>query len=513
MSRSRRLGSGLRAAGAVTSVVVACVLPGAARADVPLPHEGGVQHQGPVHPFTGQHGARTKDLALAPVDARLWLVAPSPKGPWTMRIDNVSESPIRIPADARLLRFEITPAATEADKKPKKVKCEAPPGLRPKSFPEERALVLKPGESYIESFDPHLFCFGKNASALEGGGLVRTRFGWDPPPSWDRRPLKAPFAVANLDLPADGRSQRELSAAPIVLSHGIHERASYDGEPPTMGPDAPPKKHGHHGPHGKHHGPPGPKEKVDLRDYNVPRLEVDTAKFADATSASTISVVVRAKNDGRREMLAALRPRMLSFEVTGPLLLDWQRPDRETQCLPSQQKAAIPREMFHSFAPDESVSFSVLVAELCPKGTFLRPGIYRVRPTMHATESGAELGLAAHTETSRSLHETLVRVHTGRLPYHLMPPVAIETSSLASGFSRRRPLRPPPSPDDEVESAWGGGGRRGRPAAGGGGFPGSAPPSPPPASFEPVPSAPDPGAAPPPDAPELPPPPPPGGDQ
>jgi hypothetical protein len=489
---------------ALAGVVVASS-PSDATADVPLPHEGGVHHRGPQHRFAGQHGATEEARSLEPMDARLWLIAPSPTGPWTLRIDNVSENAIRIPADARLLRLEISPAAGSDGKAGKKVSCEAPSGLRPKSFPEERALVLQPGESYVETFDPHLFCFGKKSEALEGGALVRPRFGWDPPASWDRRPAKAPFAVANLDLPADGRSQRELAGPAIVLSHGDDTRKSYAGEEPAH----PHKKGRRHKP--GHKGKRPPTKHADLtapgepRDYNTPRLEVDTQKFEDASGASDISVVVHAKNDGRREMLAALRSRMLSFEVTGPILLDAPRRDRQIECPAPAPRNATPREMFKSYRPDESVSFNVLVAELCPKNTFLRPGLYRVRPTLHATQSGAELGLKAHTETSRSLHETLVRVHTGRLPYHLQPPRAVPTDRLVAGVLAPPPPGASPSADEEVESAWGGSFRRSRGAPKGGGSAASPPPFIPQA-LEAVPPPPEPSdPSPPPEMPSAPP--------
>ena len=44
---------------------------------------------------------------LPDTPARLWLIAPGPHEAWTMRIDNEGPRPIRIPADVRLLTFEI----------------------------------------------------------------------------------------------------------------------------------------------------------------------------------------------------------------------------------------------------------------------------------------------------------------------------------------------------------------------------------------------------------------------
>src|SRR5262249_38722793 len=113
--------------------------------------------------------------------ARLWLIAPGPREPWTMRIDNEEDRAIRIPADIRLLSFDIEVPMIDPKnpkKKPLTYKCSAPDALRPSGFPDRRGLLLAPGQSYIESFDPRLFCFGKNAAALVGTAIVRTRFGW-----------------------------------------------------------------------------------------------------------------------------------------------------------------------------------------------------------------------------------------------------------------------------------------------------------------------------------------------
>jgi hypothetical protein len=109
--------------------------------------------------------AKPSSPALPAAPARLWLIAPTATGPWTMRIDNTGEEPIRIAADIRLLSFEID--THTKGKRPQT--CAVPSALRPRAFPEKRALLLAPGKSYIEHFDPHLFCFGKLADALRVG--------------------------------------------------------------------------------------------------------------------------------------------------------------------------------------------------------------------------------------------------------------------------------------------------------------------------------------------------------
>ncbi|MEZ4308763.1 MAG: hypothetical protein R3F14_12050 [Polyangiaceae bacterium] len=173
--------------------------------------------------------------------ARLWLIAPGPNELWTMRIDNEGEKAIRIPADIRLLTFEIEVPTADPKrpwKKSTSYKCALPDRMRPSSFPEKRALLLAPGQSYIESFDPRLFCFGKNAAGLVGTAVVRTTFGWDPPPRWSlaaKKPPAPPFAAEGTDNPATTTPLRQLRAPTFMLS-SAHPRAA---RAPAAAPGSP----------------------------------------------------------------------------------------------------------------------------------------------------------------------------------------------------------------------------------------------------------------------------------
>jgi hypothetical protein len=104
-----------------------------------------------------KQAGKDKPAPLPPAPARLWLIAPGPTGPWTLRLDNEGDRPMRIAADARLLQFEIETTEVPAKGKPRRktTKCSAPASMRPSAFPERRALLLPPGHSYIEQIDPH----------------------------------------------------------------------------------------------------------------------------------------------------------------------------------------------------------------------------------------------------------------------------------------------------------------------------------------------------------------------
>jgi hypothetical protein len=431
---------------------------------------------------TAKPGKAKEPDPLPPAEARLWVIAPSLEGPWTLRIDNPGSKPVRVPADVRLLDMEVDlpeppdpPEAQDADPKKKKVtakkkpapkakplRCALPDALRPSAFPEARALLLAPGESYIERFDPNLFCFGKSGAGLVGAATVRTQFGWKPPKksfATSKKPPSGPFAVEGTEFPAVFAPQHQIAAPTMRLSYARTAKeaapgAAGGGETPGASKepdkdnsmDAPsnPKKMDDAGaapakndaaaktpaeaggpkPAGEGAETRGPEREAKkpprIVDENAPRLEISTARYQDAAAERTLSVTVTAKNAGHRPMLAALRPRMLSFRVMGP-------DGEETECGANTLPRGMPREAFRSYKPGETTSFTVLLGEICPRRTFGRPGLYRVTPTLHAKEKGASVGLAAYTAVVSAPLPALVRVQSGPEPFYSKPPRAVPT--------------------------------------------------------------------------------------
>ena len=100
----------------------------------------------------------------------LVLETPTVRGPWTMRLTNQGDVPVSVAADARLLTLEVTERSGH-----KPVRCELPADMRP-ADEAERALVLPPKRSYVESFEPRLYCFGVHETpALTPGATVVRR--------------------------------------------------------------------------------------------------------------------------------------------------------------------------------------------------------------------------------------------------------------------------------------------------------------------------------------------------
>lgn len=158
---------------------------------------------------------------------RVSIVAPSADPPWTLRVENTGDEPVRIAADVRLLQLTLE----GGEKGARAIRCELPRALRPARFPESRALVLRPGELWQERFDPRLYCFGESADRLRGATLVRASFGWKKP--WRGAKPTEPFVAQSLEDPEAFAPFTELQAPSFVLSY----RRNPD-EPPEL--DLPP---------------------------------------------------------------------------------------------------------------------------------------------------------------------------------------------------------------------------------------------------------------------------------
>ncbi len=342
---------------------------------------------------------------LPPAPARLWIIAPTMNGPWTLRIDNEGTVPLRVPADPRLLRFEI-----EMEGEKKRTPCEPPKSLRPSNFPESRALLLGPGQSYVEPFDPRLFCFGKAAAALRPGALLHARFGWDPPKKGTKKPPEPPFAAEGTEREPTVASQREIVAPSIVLGESppvllaTMTNASAGKTSPTAA------------------ATPAP-----LVDERAGRLEVSADAFKDVAAPSGATLTVTAKNAGLRPILVALRPWMLSFRVDGPYGL--------AKTCDGDPPRGLPRDAFQTLKPGASTSFTILLNEVCPRGTFPRPGLYRVTTTLNAGETTA--GVESYTAEVSTQTPSFLRLASAPEPFYVDPPKAL----------------PPPAPPADASSA------------------------------------------------------------
>jgi hypothetical protein len=364
-------------------------------------------------------------VPLPEPEIRARLIAPSARGPWTLRLENEGAQWLRVPADLRLLHVTVEGGDTVSRRgRGRPVACALPAPLRLTAFPEPNALLLGPGDAYVESFDPNLFCFGKESKLLEGGAIIHATYGWE---GTATRTLDAPFAVEGTVYPAAVQPKKHLVVPSLVMSwlppeserveaHMEHTE-HMDQEEPEAPPPAP--MPGQPAAPAVVSAPPG----VPV-DENAPRLEITASPFADAATGRSVSLTITVTNVGHRAATAAIRPRMLGYRVEGP--------DGPVSC-PHEPRTTVPREGFQTIKPGGSTSFTLLVDEACGRELFPRPGLYRLWPALYLRDSGASLGLAAITGTLRAAQPMLIRVAEGSEPFYMRAPEALRATPAPMG--------------------------------------------------------------------------------
>ncbi|MFO0612000.1 MAG: hypothetical protein U0414_05410 [Polyangiaceae bacterium] len=346
-----------------------------------------------------------------PLPVKLTVTAPTPDPPWTMRLENTGEHPIRIAADVRLLSFELeTKGGTK--------KCTAPAGLRPTKLLKSRELYLKPGEAFQQEFDPRLYCFGTTGDALTNATVVHAHYGFAAP-SWGQS--KGPFAAQGIDEPAEFAALPTIDATDVQLAY-----ATFAPPPPPAPAEPAPT-------HASLVAPsaPPPEPESFFIDKNKARFTVFVDRFSDVNAARDIVVNVHLKNEGTHEMIAALRGRMVSF-VVEQLGRDGSSM-KTVDCTGEDQTHPISAEMLRGLGGGQSVTIPLLVAEVCPPSTFDRPGLYRVTPRLDTLASGEAAELEAYVGRAFTRDAVLVRVATAREPFEDSPPAVY--------------VPPPPPPD------------------------------------------------------------------
>jgi hypothetical protein len=340
---------------------------------------------------------RAEPPVLPPVSMALRIDAPAATALWKIVVTNTGEQMLRLAADGRLLRLELQPPpdATAPAKKSKtrkknvSVECRAPAPLRPTSVDEDRAVLLPPGARYEEWIDPTLFCFGgRQKDALVPGTSVVAKLGFPPAPARrGRQPRQAsPFVAEPTSATATVAPVKELVAPSFVL-------------PET--PEQP-------------KAPAAPARPPADADPGAPRLAVSSPDRIDAASASSLAIVVTASNAGKRPLLANLRTENVSFDVNGP--------GGAVHCEPWGGERTLVNDFFRRMSPGSRQSLTILPAEICPEGSFARPGVYRVTPIITVSDESDQFPAGAWTGRAVAAQPTLVRIRSGSLPFYAQPP-------------------------------------------------------------------------------------------
>lgn len=272
------------------------------------------------------------------------LTATEPALGWSVRLTNAGLVPLRVVADARLLSFDIVPAGGGTA-----VRCALPADMVPSSD-AERGLVLVPGRSYTERFDPRLYCFGaREAAALVPGAQVTPHYGFG------GRGTGAPFVA--LPLAPDGTDRSTLPAS-VRMLHGSD--VTLPATAPAATPAAPP--------------PAAPLE------ANPVRLRVTLAERIDFDRIFERMLTVSVHNDGDRPVRTLLRPSTIGFTVTTPGGVT-------VRCGDSTAVHPI-AELLGTIGPRGRADVTLQPGAICPSGTFDEAGLYSVTPRLDTSQLG-----------------------------------------------------------------------------------------------------------------------------
>jgi hypothetical protein len=333
-------------------------------------------------------------VVLPPAPVSMSVEAPSAVGPWTLRVQNTGEAPMRIHADGRLMQLLVAPAGKGY------TSCVLPGPLHEG---DGRELELKPGDVYLEKFDPQLFCFGKVIDQMGEGTSVTAFWGYKPDAARMRakKPQVPPFIVEAAQAPATFEPDKRLvSLTTWIPAPPAPASAQNASSQPAPDAKQPPDKSS---------------DKDKPTPINTARLVLDPVRLVDAPTMREAKVSVTLKNVGDRAALVHVRPDLLEFTVTLP-------GGKVAACGMKGLRRAPVRDFFHSLGPKGSETLSVLLNEACPRELFGRPGVYEIRTVLHARWNGKEFGLSALTGDFEGEHTTLVRLQDAKERYYSAPP-------------------------------------------------------------------------------------------
>lgn len=366
--------------------------------------------------------AAAKATPAKPLPVIVTVTATSPDPPWLLRIENQSDVPVRIPADSRLLRFDLVAGKGGAKK------CAPPAGLVPSSFDVKRELFLRAGEIYEEAIDPRMYCFGETTDLLRAGTKLTPTFGFTP--GWGAP--KEPFAAEAADPLDPYLPLKTLKGEPFVLP-AVPPPAP--PPPPSASAPAPSLSEAGSGIGGGASQPAPPAPSTDASDaaeappVSAPAPVVDKAagqldiylsRLVDAAAARDVVLTIRAKNEGHRKLAAVLRSRMLHFRVE-ELGAD-NRTLRSVTCVHQSGAHAIATEMVGELKPGKEEKLTVSIFETCPVGTFSKPGLYRVTPELDTSQEGEALKHTPWLGKALARQSALVRLATAKGSYYYASP-------------------------------------------------------------------------------------------
>ena len=394
-----------------------------------------------VWPQPSAQAAEGDDAVIALArDLELVITETGPEQPWTLHLRNRGSTPVGVMADPGLLWFEVAVPGVPTPRI-----CRLPEPLWPTTMRRRAALVLPAGERFSRRFDPRFFCFTDIVqTTLVPGAKVTPHFGWPhtearggagkgkaAPPSG----LNGPFVAWA------GAAPAEAAAPPAEGVGEINDEGAEGGEPPQAAAPWLPPTEGLQTLSGGTLVLTAPYAKWSER-TPAPVAGINVAMLAgsDAEDERGAVITVGVGNGAAVPQTVVLRRELFSFDVVGP--------DGPFAC-PTGDLGSPDFAAFTTLAPRASEQFVVRLLEMCPRGSFSRPGVYEVRATFHATSSGQALGIDAFVGDVASPRPALVRVRSGERPSFLRAaPMVAGTEGPAAAPAA---VAPAPAEGDVIE--------------------------------------------------------------
>jgi hypothetical protein len=365
--------------------------PSDAAADAP---DGSAEAEAQLAALTEEALTRFSPDAPAPHGLRFNVVERGPDQPWLLAVANDGSEPVELAADPRLVTLEVV----VPQKKRKRVNCRLPAAERPDEPDDKYVVHLEPGQAAIHVFDPRLYCFGAaGQDQLVPGAFVEPRLGWAPKVKKRRikgkleetpvEPQSPPFValIGGQDAGASSKPGiKELRAPGFGLSSDYQKWSRYGLKRPD--------------------------------DVESPFI-LEARRGSDAQTDRGATLTVTLKNRSKKARQIFFRRELVSYEVMGP--------DGIMTCDAQPDDRAPPKEGYRRLGPGQSITSTSRLIELCPDGTFAKPGLYLLHARFDATRSGEEWGLKAFVGQAVTQEPATVRIRKGEMPLFTSRPMRV----------------------------------------------------------------------------------------
>jgi hypothetical protein len=329
---------------------------------------------------TGGSGAQAETVRP---ELSLKVTESGPQLPWRMEVRNEGADPVVLSADPRLLWLEV-----KVPGKKRIETCRLPQELFPSRPDRAAQLQLEPGEAAGRRFDPRLYCYSDGGQRqLVPGSQITPHFGWPEKTktTWKHGKrietvVDEPPYVARTRGSGGGRDGEQSGGGRLkeVEGNTFALGSAYSAWSSTRLPDT--------------DEPEGP-------------FELKLASGSDAHAERTATIRLSLRNRSKRSRYVYFRREFISFEVMGPQGL--------VQCDPEPDYRAPERHAFSYLPAGSSLTVTSRLIELCPRGTFGRPGLYLVHARFDALRDGEEFDLDAFVGRVSTRDAVGVRIRTG----------------------------------------------------------------------------------------------------